>query len=559
MIDWCAPPSGARVYPGRRPDQDRLAAGVDAERPGFERALHERVVQDADRQQRLAPAAPGGAELADCADEVGLGDAEFDVLPGRLLAPVQDRLGVVGEPVAPVLVRPDAHLVDPAAEVGRGGHVRADRDDPPAHLGGRAVEVEQGTAQCRLGGRRARGRAAEIAGHGGNGRRDRGGAPEPARGVGEQRGGRAAGLEHRPGIGRVGSQPRGQVVQLRFAQQRGVVLRMALGRQPVALEGVGQDHRRAGVVDLPERFPQRGQVVAAEVADRCRQGGVGHVGDQRGDVCGPRAVVGQRGADVGWRPAQQPLVFGVGHLVDAVAQRAAAGAAEQLLQQPAVLDGEHLPAGGGEHALQPGSAHCRQDAVQGLPVEVDDPHHFAELGHHRVEYRLPDGALVEFGVPDQRPLPAGVAGAELGADVPAGDRAPDRCRRADADAAGRVVRGDRVFEAARVGLQSAELPQRSQVLRVKLAEQVLQCVQHRGGVRLDADAVLGGELLQPQRRHDRHDGRAGGLVTADLQAGGVGAHPGWRGRRSPWPARAPGPRPRAVPGRARCRCWSGWW
>ena len=48
----------------RRADQDRLPARVDAERPRLERAADERVVDRPDRQQRLAVAAPGRAELA---------------------------------------------------------------------------------------------------------------------------------------------------------------------------------------------------------------------------------------------------------------------------------------------------------------------------------------------------------------------------------------------------------------------------------------------------------------------------------------------------------------
>ena len=48
----------------RRADQDRLPARVDPERPRLERAAHERVVDRADREERLAVAAPGGAELA---------------------------------------------------------------------------------------------------------------------------------------------------------------------------------------------------------------------------------------------------------------------------------------------------------------------------------------------------------------------------------------------------------------------------------------------------------------------------------------------------------------
>src|SRR6185436_16648540 len=49
----------------RRADQDRLPARVDPERPRLEGAPHEGVVDRADREERLAVAAPGGAELAE--------------------------------------------------------------------------------------------------------------------------------------------------------------------------------------------------------------------------------------------------------------------------------------------------------------------------------------------------------------------------------------------------------------------------------------------------------------------------------------------------------------
>ena len=134
ITDWCAPPSGPSVTPRRRADEDRLAAGVDAERPRLQRARHERVVDRADRQQRLAVARPGRAELAEQADEVDLGDPELDVAAVVVLAPAHERVGVVGEPVDPVADAPDAGLVDPAAEVGGGADVGRDGDDALGHL-----------------------------------------------------------------------------------------------------------------------------------------------------------------------------------------------------------------------------------------------------------------------------------------------------------------------------------------------------------------------------------------------------------------------------------------
>src|SRR5215211_3892401 len=111
---------GSERDAARRADEYRLAAGVDAERPWLERAREERVVDRADRQQRLTGARPRRAELPEQADEVDLGDPELDVAPVVGLAPAHERVGVVGEPVDPGAQRPDAGLVDPAAEV-RGG------------------------------------------------------------------------------------------------------------------------------------------------------------------------------------------------------------------------------------------------------------------------------------------------------------------------------------------------------------------------------------------------------------------------------------------------------
>ena len=142
---------GRERHATRRADQDRLSAGVHPERPRLERAPDEGVVDRPDRQQRLAVAAPGGAQLAQQAHQVGLGDAQLDVMAARGLVPVHERLGVVLEPVAPLAHRPDLTLVDPAAQVGRAGHVRADRDHPLGHLGGVVHEVDEEAPEGLLG------------------------------------------------------------------------------------------------------------------------------------------------------------------------------------------------------------------------------------------------------------------------------------------------------------------------------------------------------------------------------------------------------------------------
>ena len=80
-------------------------------------------------------AAPGGAELSEQANQVGFGDAEFDVLSLWAFGPFEQAAGVVGEPVWSLTYRPDTDLVDPAAEVGGRGYVGAHGHDPGGHLG----------------------------------------------------------------------------------------------------------------------------------------------------------------------------------------------------------------------------------------------------------------------------------------------------------------------------------------------------------------------------------------------------------------------------------------
>ena len=158
---------------------------------------------------------------------------------------------------------------------------------------------------------------------------------------------------------------------------------------------------------------------------------------------------------------------------------------------------------------------------------------------HRVRDRLPAGALVELGVADQRDLAAAARDVEVAGDVAVRERAPDRRGGAEADGAGGVVDRVGVLRPARVGLQPAVLAQRRQVAAVEAAEQVVDRVQDRARVRLDADAVRRLEDAEVQRGHQAHHADAlRGLVAADLHARAVLAGPGWRGGRCWWPATA---------------------
>ena len=226
----------------------------------------------------------------------------------------------------------------------------------------------------------------------------------------------------------------------------------------------------------------------------------------------------RRRSSRGVRP-QQPLVLLVGHRVDARPQL------RQPPQPRAVLDHLHVPAGRLEHAGQAAGGDVRHHAVERLAVEVDHPHDLAELGHHRVGDRLPDGALVELGVTDQRDLAAADRHVEVPGHVAVRERAPDRRRRADPDRARRVVDGVGILGPRRVGLQPAELPQRGQVLPVEPPQQVVDGVQDGRRVRLHAHPVRRLEDREPQRGHQRHHRGARRLMAADLHPRGVRPDP----------------------------------
>ena len=95
-----------------------------------------------------------------------------------------------------------------------------------------------------------------------------------------------------------------------------------------------------------------------------------------------------------------------------------------------------MPAGGLEHRSKPIRGHRGDDAIEALAVEVHDPQNLAELSRHRVEQGLPDGTLIEFGVPDESDLTTANGNLKVARDIAMRQRAPDRRGRADADRAG---------------------------------------------------------------------------------------------------------------------------
>ncbi len=74
---------------------------------------------------------------------------------------------------------------------------------------------------------------------------------------------------------------------------------------------------------------------------------------------------------------------------------------EDGLEPAPPLTREHLPAGGGEHALEALDLDVGDDPVEGLAVEIDDPRDFAERADFRVDDRLPHRAFVHLRVAEE--------------------------------------------------------------------------------------------------------------------------------------------------------------
>jgi hypothetical protein len=114
---------------------------------------------------------------------------------------------------------------------------------------------------------------------------------------------------------------------------------------------------------------------------------------------------------------------------------------------------------------------------------------------------------------------------EVAGGVAVGQGGEQRRGGAQADRASGEVDRIRVFGAAGVGMQAAELAQRAQIAPVEIAEQLRVGVEDRTRMRLDAHAVAGSQpVAEVQRGQDGHDRGAAGLVAADLGVVGIGAH-----------------------------------
>ena len=324
-------------------------------------------------------------------------------------------------------------------------------------------QVEQGPAERGLGGGRCRAGC-------GRGPPARAGACRGRRRAAQPVGGRGAQLRPRRcrpanrAHGSAGSAPSRAASsrQLVVGQQRGVVLRVALDGQPVALDRVREDHRRPAVVDgrVGRRPARRGRGRRGCGPRRAARSS-GTSGDQLGEPAAPRAVAGQRGPQLG-RVAGAAAAGTRGWACRRSGRRSAPppGRANSssssrpyltvITCQPAA---PNMPCSRAAPIVgTTRSSDCRFRST----TQTTSPSS-ATSGRATASQTAPSSSSASPSSEYWRPVPHRRR-AEVPGDVPAGQRAPDRRGRADADRAGGVVDRIGVLEPARVALQAAELP-----------------------------------------------------------------------------------------------------
>ena len=138
----------------------------------------------------------------------------------------------------------------------------------------------------------------------------------------------------------------------------------------------------------------------------------------------------------------------------------------------------------------------------------------------RLDQAFVDIALVEFGIAHQCDHPAGVGLGELPVrdEIVLHETGEGSDRDAEAYRSGREIDGDDVLRPARIALSTAEPTEAFELVAALIAKQIVDRVEHRPGVRLDRDLVIGSERVEVERCHDRADRCARRLMSADLEA-----------------------------------------
>jgi hypothetical protein len=308
-------------------------------------------------------------------------------------------------------------------------------------------------------------------------------------------------------------------LHLRRRHQAGVIVLVTGHRQAEALDRVADEAGRFVTGGCMESLKHRRQIVAAEIVHQRRQCVVGAFLDQPADVALVADLVVEPLAPGGAAGEHQRRVELVRTLVDPLPQPLAAGLLEGGLLQRAVFDDHHVPAEIPEQLLVALPQSFAHDGVETLPVVVDDPPAIAQTLLPAFEQRFEDVALVEFSVADQRDhAPFGPAQTPgMRAHIVLHQRGEQSLRHTQADRTGGEIDVVGILGARGIALRTLVAAECFEPFARLLAEQVLDGVEDRRGMRFHRHAVLWPQHGKIERRHDGGERGARCLMAADLQ------------------------------------------
>ena len=219
-------------------------------------------------------------------------------------------------------------------------------------------------------------------------------------------------------------------------------------------------------------------------------------------------------------PIRERRIGRVGAFVDPPPERVPTPARERALEQLPVLQRDDPPFQVAEDVTQTKIEPVLNDRIETLPVVVDDPPQVRHLVLPRLEQGLEDVPLVKLRFARERDHAAGrrpIVGKALEPHVVLHQGGKAGHRDAEPHGTCRKVDVVTVLRTRRIRLRAAKGPKPLELVARLLAEEVLDGMKDRAGVRLDGDAIPRPEHFEVERRHQRRDRGTRRLVASHLQ------------------------------------------
>ena len=307
---------------------------------------------------------------------------------------------------------------------------------------------------------------------------------------------------------------------LRRVHQPGVIILVARERQAITLDGVGNEHGWHIVIRLLEGFQQGFDAMPAKVGHQRGQFRIAEAVNQLKRLLPARQIAMQAFAPGSTPLISQRGIFGIGALVDPVRYHLPAGLRKHFALALAMFQRQHPPAAGFENVVKAAEHAVSCRAVQRLTVVIDNPPAIADAMLETFDQAFIDIAFVQFGIAHQRDHAPGLRLSQLAVsdEVILHQAGECRDRHPQTHRSGGEIDRNAVLGARGVTLRPAHAAKPFQRFAALRAQQIVNGVQHRPGMRLDGHLVLRAQRVKIERGHDRADRGATGLVPADLQA-----------------------------------------